>query len=734
MYNILLNKYENMNLSLSDFISILEKDNYIQIKDISIINDNEYSKIIQDIKPEDLKLRYKTFKTIWDFENYEQKQLKLIKYQIENKKPDDQILKSLANYFFTKAYLYFSQLKDTQHDDNDKLIVKIDKLKKKWINTYFSISIFSFLFSLEILDKNTKWIMTYCLSNYVQFCCFRENIDVDDFWIEYVSNKLEEGFSLINANFYKKTLEKQLGNEKLLSIFCINYLESYFVFKNLNKKEKIQLYMDVERKFSPILSMNILKETFLDQDKYDIIWYNFKDKHDVEIIFNNDLKLLEKYKDTVVKDDYFYFNLIRFKQKKNEYLQNFEDSPLKKAEIILNTIGFFKCNIKFIHIPELLLIINSSLEFHIVFWSMYKIIELTESADLYDLSNVFSFITKRFPLKLTNDLKQYIDNFKTIEWLESIINKTTANWWYYDLKIQKILFIELCRLFLYKRIGKQQLDWLYAVKPMAFINKWLCDLYNLTLWSHLLKQNWIWIEKENDDFLQICNLKFKEIVLKKNQDELWEYKKDYDSLVWKDQIKKGENVNQEFKWSLSIELIPLFNENKKIWSSDLEIKWSTRLQVIVAMLNTLWWNLVIWVWENLCYNKSITNHNIISKDVIFSKELWDFCITWIENDLNFLNLNLDWYINKIEQVINNKIYPNPYNVWDIIKIESIKLYNKTLLILNIPKGKKPYYYNNQLEDKLGKKHNIKEFYIKTNHWKKLLKDIDAELYISNNFS
>lgn len=310
-----------------------------------------------------------------------------------------------------------------------------------------------------------------------------------------------------------------------------------------------------------------------------------------------------------------------------------------------------------------------------------------------------------------------------------------------SINIQKLLFIteSMLRLrFVSYKIHEFDVS---IFRTLNVLFSWILQWADTLIIDNKLKRlnEWRYSEIENDDkFLekeQERTKKMQEEIQKQEsirieaQIKAKEREIEAEEQIILSELNKLEDLKREFKSWFCIKPDELILQNGKADGIKISKWWSFWwLEAIVEFLNTDGWDLYVWVWEIEAANKiPIDENNLnISHDlgvVYMDKRIPALIITWVDSDLEFENANTDLFTRKINDCIKKFILSNPFEAGDLINIQFLKLWTKTVCKIIVPKWKN--YYHLRYEDN-------EKFLIRINNQKETLTGYKMSEYIRKN--
>lgn len=665
---------------LKKLIKVGAVSNFESISDVTEI---EYSKLLLQIKEHG----WQGFNSKKNFESYEKIYLKVIKYQNKTNIDDEILLLTLGNYFYIKT-LTFIAIESTFHE----------------IAFLFRNSIGSYVKSIEYL-QNPQLRLTLldtkihqlksCLRKF--FVYISKNISedkmlsVDMLRDEFIdSDILDSAIEKIGRHFFAKELSSINHLKKFHSFFDLSERLAYFqsIF-DVNKLDDIPIY--------------ILQKTVLNPYKYKILNYEFTDIAELNKKVDEDLVVLEKYKDKIEHSTYPYLRC-QFLVFKNTGLSKL----LETKEKTLNTFNILE-------------IISAAINGHMV--SEQELINLQNQRQFflmnYHYQKILLLVKEGRHREVIGFVKKII---KTSEWYKSkkFIDQSDDN-------VKTKLIIELCFFFFYSVFKKQDYLTLESYKPICLKYSITNRLFNLVQAKFALKACGISYPVEDKNLESVLLLKLKEILLKESFDvtfkEFNQNKEQEDSLI--SLINSGEGNDLEFKASFTADINKYLFTNKVDGYPDYR---GDYIEAIAQFLNTKGGKVVIGVWE-------VDKVPDVAKKHVFlllSNKIPGYCLTGVDLDLKYKNISLDDIRKRFDEAIIKYIKPNPFVSGDQISLRFYKLFGRDIGIIEVPKGKTYYHYLGYIEDKNGMQNEVYKFFIRKNHGKLELKRPDEDEYVKMN--
>jgi hypothetical protein len=665
------------------------------MSDINEVSSEEYEQLRKQIAEENW--RFSSKKT---FDIYEKNILKIIKYQNDNlpKGSQDMLLNTMGNYLYVKA----------------NTAVELNHLfaSPTHSNDLYILAIISYLNSILYAEENNKTSyipkkieqLKNCLRSYLHFRYKLIKYEYEITTTEIIKF-IKEAYESFDIKIFNKYISDAELNSLSKNDYEINKCNLYYL-----RSERLKYVEESFGKYktSIIWPIGLLESTILNPNKHKILERDFKTKEEVESTIKEDLNILELYKDKLKKYSY-------------EYL---------KIRILINEVTYlakFLNNIKKItKSKELLESIDKAMG--------YKNIKLDEKKHL-EVQKIFFLMNLHF-----QQFRFYLEQNKFIDSVHFIENKVKKSDWYKNKEYiaqsednEKIKTIfDLSLLFFDPYIKKEQYEYLDKIKDSCLKLKVTRNLYDLVYGKLCLKCTGISTPKKDIYFEDLLNSKLKEIVLNEEQpivdySELKKLEREKIFEFYK-YISNEEGLELEFKSNFTVDINKYLMEHVIEGTKDF---YGQYLETIAQFLNTNGGVIIVGIWENERYKK--IEEKVIVKDfVIFDKTLKNFCITGIELDLQFKNINFDQLKLKIEQAIKKYIDPNPVLKGDHIQISKTTILNRNLCIIRVPKGKQYYNFIKEIEGKNGEIHKIPTFYLRGNHGKIELTMVEKDEYIKKN--
>lgn len=637
--------------------------------------------------------------TKYDFEKYKEKMFSMLNYQLGIDRDNDRVSQTISNYL---------QVLSTFQYNNSNLNVAISTIVD---------SIKSQLNSIKLL-KDNRQIGTDKVEQYTSKKVLGLKVKLDRL-IEYLiedsddidSNKLYSNINNQFSDLIFQEITKYISKDIILDRILNKSIYTE-VSKLNNQSEQFQYVIDKYKSNKP-LTFNLTRKFLFDIVNQGIpkeIIESSDQNHKISI-FTKLFEILEEYKSSFNDEEYYYIKLSIFKIQFNS---NRDINNSLRLEEFNKLLGKY----------ELFLKKNSFQRFR----------------NKIGNEKIFLEMLRDF-LKIRIEVENSNNRFYSLHPIIKNIQRNST--WYSDIKFLEQsdvntghrTVIDLLEIILKNIPREEDFEALNNLREPALKKGISRNLYNLAMSKFSTKAIGVAISKNmnpSEIYLEnMWGLKLREYILNIDQSEsLQEKEADIEiNNQFISQINQGESKKQEFKSTFFLDLHKYLKEgiNEKSWGDY----GGSYIESIISFLNSDGGRLYVGVWEN-AEKERIQKEGADSDkllEVFESNLLGDYCLTGIGYDLDFIhkNRNFSKTIDELTGIIENMmvkyITPNPISLGDLPRIEYIQLFNKTLSIIEIEKGK-TYYH-------LKKKEELK-FYVRTNHGKQLLKQDEAFNYIMKN--